>query len=471
MALPLTTMNGLTSTVPIIARGGRTLVDLVKGLVDPAIVLSMLFLSCWWHGRRVGAPEVILAVIAFSITYPGSIPFRRRKFRLLREIISSWGIVVGLLLVLGYTTGYLSAVDHRVISAWILATPVALWLVHAASPLLVPRIVALQNVQSSIVVGANEIGLRLAQTINNDAFTTQQVVAFFDDRAAERLGPAAAGPLMGKLNAVAEFVRTNRVSTIYIALPMASQPRILHLLDTLRDTTASIYFVPDIFMFDLIQARVDAIGSVPVVAVCESPFHGTTGLMKRLSDILMAAVALALAGPMMVVCALAIKLSSPGPVIFKQRRYGLDGAQIVIWKFRTMRVMEDGEQVRQASRHDDRVTSLGAFLRRTSIDELPQLINVLQGRMSMVGPRPHAVAHNETYRKLIKGYMIRHKVKPGITGWAQVNGARGETTTVDQMQRRIELDLQYLRHWSLRLDVQILCRTGWLLLRGDSKAY
>jgi putative colanic acid biosynthesis UDP-glucose lipid carrier transferase len=165
-----------------------------------------------------------------------------------------------------------------------------------------------------------------------------------------------------------------------------------------------------------------------------------------------------------------VKATSPGPVIFKQRRYGLDGEEILVYKFRSMTVTEDGGTVTQATKGDKRITPLGAFLRKTSLDELPQFINVLQGRMSIVGPRPHAVAHNEMYRKLIKGYMVRHKVKPGITGWAQVNGFRGETDTLDKMQGRIDYDLDYLRHWSLRLDVHIILRTAKLVAK-DQSAY
>jgi putative colanic acid biosynthesis UDP-glucose lipid carrier transferase len=184
-----------------------------------------------------------------------------------------------------------------------------------------------------------------------------------------------------------------------------------------------------------------------------------------------ACVAIVAASPIMLAAALAVKLTSPGPVLFRQRRYGLDGEEILVWKFRSMRIQEDGAEVIQATRDDPRVTPVGAFLRRTSIDELPQFFNVLQGRMSVVGPRPHAVAHNEMYRKLIKGYMIRHKVKPGITGWAQVNGARGETDTIDKMRRRIDFDLEYLRNWSLRLDLLIVWKTVWQALRGDRNAY
>jgi putative colanic acid biosynthesis UDP-glucose lipid carrier transferase len=155
-------------------------------------------------------------------------------------------------------------------------------------------------------------------------------------------------------------------------------------------------------------------------------------------------------------------------VIFRQRRYGLDGREIIVYKFRSMTTLDDGAQVEQARQHDPRITPLGAFLRRTSLDELPQFVNAIQGRMSIVGPRPHAVAHNELYRKLIKGYMLRHKVRPGITGWAQVNGYRGETETLEKMKARIDCDLEYLRNWSLRLDLFIIAKTVWVILKKDA---
>ncbi len=248
---------------------------------------------------------------------------------------------------------------------------------------------------------------------------------------------------------------------------MSSQPRIHKLLDDLRDTTASIYFVPDIFVFDLIQARIGSVNGIPTMAVCESPFHGTTGLIKRMSDVILSCAILLLCAPLMLLIALGVKLTSRGPAIFKQRRYGLDGRDIIVYKFRSMTVQQDGAHVPQAVKGDARVTRFGAFLRRTSLDELPQFVNVIQGRMSIVGPRPHAVAHNETYRSLVKGYMIRHKVKPGITGLAQIRGARGETDTVDKMKLRIEYDLEYLRNWSLRLDLLIILKTIPALMGRD----
>jgi putative colanic acid biosynthesis UDP-glucose lipid carrier transferase len=209
---------------------------------------------------------------------------------------------------------------------------------------------------------------------------------------------------------------------------------------------------------------------MPVIAICETPFMGLNSTIKRASDVVLSALILLLLAPLMAVVAAAVKMSSSGPAIFRQRRYGLYGEEIIVYKFRSMIVMENGPAVVQAQHNDGRLTSIGGFLRRTSLDELPQFINVLQGRMSIVGPRPHAIAHNEQYRKLVKGYMLRHKVRPGITGWAQVNGMRGETETVDKMMMRIEYDLEYLRHWSLKLDLQIIWRTIFVVL-GKQNAY
>jgi putative colanic acid biosynthesis UDP-glucose lipid carrier transferase len=251
---------------------------------------------------------------------------------------------------------------------------------------------------------------------------------------------------------------------------MSRDARIVAMLEALHDCTASIYFVPDIFAFNLIQARFDILGGVPVVAVRETPFYGAAWLVKRMSDVAIAGAALLLLAPLLAVVALAIRFDSPGPVFFRQKRYGLDGREILVLKFRSMSVVEDGKEAfHAATKGDPRITRVGAFLRRTSIDELPQLFNVLEGSMSIVGPRPHAVAMNEQYRREIPSYMVRHKVKPGITGWAQVNGFRGGDD-LESMRKRIELDLAYLRHWSLWLDLRILFKTISVVLT-DRHAY
>jgi len=276
--------------------------------------------------------------------------------------------------------------------------------------------------------------------------------------------------LLGRLSDLAGYVRANKIDMIFIALPVRQAARIMELMDQLRDTTASVYYLPDMLVFDLIQARSIAIDGIPALSMCESPFFGYRALAKRAADVLISATALLLAAPLMIAIAVLVRVSSPGPVIFRQRRYGLDGEEITVYKFRTMNVTEDGPTIDQARPNDPRTTRVGRFLRRYSLDELPQLINVLAGPMSLVGPRPHAVAHNEAYRKLIKGYMVRHKVKPGITGLAQVNGLRGETRNLEQMEERVRYDLEYLRNWSFGLDIEILWKTV-LCVFQDAKAY
>jgi putative colanic acid biosynthesis UDP-glucose lipid carrier transferase len=356
--------------------------------------------------------------------------------------------------------------DQRVLFAWAVVAPITRFGAHLALPPLLQRLLCAEPAQrAAVIAGACQVGCTLAERLRGNPLLGVRVAGFFDDRGPERTGEAAAGTL-GTLDQLATYVKLHRVDQIYITLPMASQPRIVRLLDQLHDTTASIYFVPDIFLFDLIQARIDTIDGMPVVSVCETPFRGLNGLVKRVSDIILALLICALTLPLMIAIAVGVKLSSPGPVIFRQRRYGLDGREIIVYKFRSMTVTEDGDIIRQVTRADARVTRFGAWLRRFSLDELPQFINVLQGRMSVVGPRPHAVAHTELYRKLIKGYMIRHKVKPGVTGWAQVNGLRGETDSLGKMEARIAYDLAYLRQWSLRLDLWIVLKTPFAVLNG-----
>jgi putative colanic acid biosysnthesis UDP-glucose lipid carrier transferase len=441
---------------------------LVRMLLDPALAIASLYWSAKFFAVAFEGPYIILALLVFSLTFPSETPRGTSAAGLARQVLGNWTLVVGLLLLLGWATRTLDAVDARVVTTWALFAPVAIFAGQLAFPALLPKLLAAEGLQRvAVVVGAGETGSRLADRVREAPYLGVRIAGFFDDRAPNRLAQPH-GDMLGNLDQLGEYVKRNRVDLIYLALPVASQPRILKILDELHDTTASIYFAPDIFLFDLMNARVDTIGGIPVVAVCETPYFGMDAVLKRASDIAIASLVVVAASPLMLAIAAAVKLTSPGPVLFKQRRYGLDGREIIVYKYRTMRVMEDGGEVRQASRNDSRVTPLGAFLRRTSLDELPQFINVLQGRMSVVGPRPHAVAHNEMYRKLIKSYMVRHKVRPGITGWAQVNGLRGETETVDKMRARIEYDLEYLRHWSLRLDLTILWRTLFVVLKGQN---
>jgi putative colanic acid biosysnthesis UDP-glucose lipid carrier transferase len=452
-------------------RGQPGAAALLQAAVDPAVAIATLAAAVSVFGDSFDGGCLILALLVFAMTFPGSLSRSSAPSaaELARDIAAGWFAVVGLLLLLGWASHTLNAFDERALLAWALATPVALFAAHRALPLWLPRLMSAEGMRkTAVIAGANDLGRRLAGRLRGDPMLGVSFAGYFDDRGAGRLRDLPAADNLGTLERLADYARSHRVDVIYVALPMASQPRILRLLEDLRDTTASIYFVPDIFVSDLIQARVDFIGDLPVVAVCETPFFGFNGLAKRVSDVLLAGLILAGISPLMLAIAAGVKLSSPGPVLFKQRRYGVDGRKIVVYKFRSMTVAEDGDVVRQATRNDARVTRFGAFLRRTSLDELPQFINVLQGRMSVVGPRPHAVAHNELYRKLIRGYMIRHKVRPGITGLAQVNGMRGETDTVEKMKMRIEYDLNYLRNWSLALDLKIILQTVAVVLKRQN---
>ncbi|MBN8614076.1 MAG: undecaprenyl-phosphate glucose phosphotransferase [Deltaproteobacteria bacterium] len=240
---------------------------------------------------------------------------------------------------------------------------------------------------------------------------------------------------------------------------MRAEARVTELLQGLADTTASVYYVPDFYVFDLLHGRWTLLADVPLISIFETPFYGVDGVVKRIEDIVLGVLAVLVASPVMLATAIAIKLTSKGPVFFKQRRYGLNGEVIEVLKFRSMRTQDDGAVVKQATKNDDRITPVGKFIRRTSVDELPQLFHVVTGSMSLVGPRPHAVAHNEEYRTRIKRYMLRHKVKPGLTGWAQVNGWRGETDTLEKMEKRIEHDLEYIRRWGLLFDLWIIFLT------------
>ena len=240
---------------------------------------------------------------------------------------------------------------------------------------------------------------------------------------------------------------------------MRAERRIRNVLARLADTTASVYIVPDFFVFELLHARWTNVNGLPAVSVFENPLYGVDGLAKRAADVIFGFMLLAAAAVPMCIIAAMIKLTSAGPVFFRQRRYGLDGREILVWKFRTMSCCDNGSEVRQATQDDARITPIGRFLRRTSLDELPQLFNVIEGGMSLVGPRPHANAHNEQYRSLIDGYMLRHKVKPGITGLAQVNGYRGETETLEKMEKRVACDHQYIREWSFWMDLKIMVKT------------
>ena len=328
--------------------------------------------------------------------------------------------------------------------------------------------------RKTAIVGANRLGLEVAINAKRSTDSGLLVVGFFDDRGDGRGDGRRAEvtqdmpPFLGDSNRLMEMVTSGEIDTVLITLPMRAEKRIQSVLDRLANTTASAYIVPDFFVFELLHSRWTHVGGLPVVSVFESPMYGVDGWLKRALDMSISLVGVVLVSPILFICALLVKFTSPGPVFFRQKRYGLDGKEILVWKFRSMSTCDNGPIVKQATKDDPRITPVGAILRKTSLDELPQLFNVILGSMSLVGPRPHANAHNEHFRKLIRGYMMRHKVKPGITGLAQVEGSRGETDTIEKMEARISLDHRYIRDWSIWMDIKILFKTIFVVLRRDA---
>lgn len=453
--------------------------SLAKRLVNPLVIFISLIIAVEVTSPPFNGMHLLLGVLAFLI---GAQVFDGFEFFEIQDtqlpgisrhginLLIAWAIVVGILLALDMATGLGDEYGKQMLLVWIFLTPILLFISQSGVRAYLEALRKDGRIRRAVIVGANDLGCKLADRIHHQRSLMVRVDAFFDDRLDERCDAKLLPIVAGGLKGVADYVTKFDIDLVYITLPILDQPRVINLVNSLRDTTASIYFVPDVFIFDLVQARLDSVNGVPVIAVFESPLVGINAVHKRIFDVLVSGMILLMISPIMVVIAALVKLTSKGPVFFKQRRYGMDGDEIWVYKFRSMTVCEDGEKVTQATKNDARVTRLGAILRKTSLDELPQLINVLQGSMSIVGPRPHAVAHNEHYRKLIHGYMWRHKVKPGITGWAQVNGYRGETDTIDKMEGRVLHDITYLKHWSIWLDITIMLKTIKLVFK-DSQAY
>ena len=441
----------------------------IQRVVDPLIAAVSYLAFSFWDDGTISKQDEVLALVAALAFFPSTpLGVSRRKY--VSTVLINWTKVLACLLIFDLVGNFSSSVNMSLVKLWAVFVPASVIGLHTLRATLRARFGHLAATQSAIVIGASEVGKRLALRLQSKTIPRQAFVGYFDDRPAARSG-APAEQLLGAIDSAPDFVKRERIELVYVALPMASQPRIMKLLDGLRDTTATVKFVPDMFIADLIQAKVENAGGLPVIAICDTPFTGSYALQKRSFDLLCCLLALPIVAPLMLLIALLIRMTSPGPAFFKQRRYGLNGEEIVVWKFRSMKVMEDGDTTyRQATVGDDRITAIGKILRKTSLDELPQLINVLLGSMSLVGPRPHAVAVNENYRRQISGYMVRHKVKPGITGLAQVNGYRGGDD-LHSMSKRIEYDLIYLRSWSLGLDINIAFKTAVMLLKGDPTAY
>ena len=461
-------------------RSGHGKLAAFSQVADALVLAGSLWLLAWAFGVEWNEDTLLAALWAVGLFLLFGHLFElyhtRRGIALHKEFARLWltwiAVVMGLLF-LGYSSKTSELYSRRLFLTWFAIAPLLLiiwrgWLQIILASLRQRGL----NTRRVAIVGARELGAYLARTILDAPWMGLNPVGFYDDRKPAGERPLVREPIevIGNLEMLLRHAREGRIDIVYITLPMSAEKRVQHLLARLSDTTASVYIIPDFFMFDLLHASWGTIGELPAVSISETPFYGVDGLTKRMEDIVLASAILIVVAIPLVLIAIGVKLSSPGPIIFKQYRYGLRGNKIEVWKFRSMTVCENGGDVQQARKQDPRVTPFGAFLRRTSLDELPQLFNVLQGRMSLVGPRPHAVVHNEQYRRLIDRYMLRHKVKPGITGLAQVNGWRGETDSLDKMQKRVEHDLAYIHNWSLWLDIKIIFLTAFRAF-NDKNAY
>ncbi len=446
-----------------------TWIHLLYKLIDAlAIGFGLLILLTWLPDTNSKSTIVVVLVTlgVFSIIAEFMGFYRNwQAIAFEREAscgLATWALTLLSLAGLGQFTQYVSELSIHGLPLW-LSSAATFSLASRVIIRLMLRYLVSRGIhtRSFAIVGVNSLGIQLVEKIERSPEQGLRFLGFFDDRPENRTEvlPEKISKRLGNMCDLMEQARAGKVSVVFVTLPMKAEDRIKDIVESLSDTTCSVYLVPDFFVFQLLHSRWSDIGGVPVVSVFENPFYGIDGILKRSFDIVLASVAIMLAALPMLIIATAVKATSRGSVLFKQRRYGLDGKQIEVWKFRSMTVCEDGAQVTQATQDDARVTPLGGFLRRSSLDELPQLFNVLLGSMSLIGPRPHATAHNEFYRSQIDGYMLRHKIKPGITGLAQVNGYRGETDTLDKMEKRIEFDHRYIREWSVWLDLKILWQT------------
>ncbi len=442
-------------------------------LIDIAIIAGLMLAVC--YVMEIPDVEIYLfqtiTAIALFLLFSESLELYRswRTESINHQIaitLVCWGMVCGVLtFILYFTSVFDAGVNSKQAPfIWLMSCGVALPLWRLVGRLAINYFrIHGSNSRTALIIGATHSGLALAKNITDNPHIGIKLIGFCDDRIDDRIeidgSKLTQYQVIGDVAYAIDMAKKSRIDNIYIAMPMSAKKRIQEILTLCGNTTATVHIIPDFFTFNLINSRLSSVGNVQTLSVYDTPINGLTNWTKRFEDLILSASILTVIAIPMLVIALIIKLTSAGPVFFKQDRYGLSGKKIKVWKFRSMSTTDNGDVVRQAQKNDERITPFGAFLRKTSLDELPQFFNVFGGSMSVVGPRPHAVSHNEKYREEIGCYMLRHTVKPGITGWAQINGWRGETETLDKMEKRVEFDLDYLRNWSVLFDLKIVFLT------------
>ncbi|MFV8818148.1 undecaprenyl-phosphate glucose phosphotransferase [Haliea sp. E17] len=483
-----------TINLSAVARGQSTLSTAgripVKQLFRPHDTLIMggqLFVSIfvsvttllaltWWRNEAITAPYIQLAAftaIAMWITYRlmGVFSHTGGELHGIAQLTKAWAITTAATLALGFVTKSTNDFSRLAMGGWFLLAYSLQVLCYLGSLFLVRRYQLHYGAPvRTAIVGSHWLARHLVESFEENPWLPDRIIGVIDNSTKGRNEwDHSLAPWLGSTNELEKLVLQHGIRRVYIALPLSCSDMIETIYAKLVDKNLDIIWAPDIFALKLLNHGVKEVAGVPLLSLSESPMaRESQVLVKSLMDISVASIALLLLSPLMIGVAAAVKLTSPGPVFFRQQRHGWDGRIIEVLKFRSMHVhSEDTGNLTQACRGDSRVTPVGRFIRRTSIDELPQLFNVLGGSMSLVGPRPHALQHNEYYASLIQSYMVRHRIKPGITGLAQVNGCRGETEQVEKMMRRVEYDIDYINRWSVWLDIKVLVKTPFTLFSKD----
>ena len=440
--------------------------SLLMRFIDSAIIALSLtgILALYNVGKGRADEYAVLGLVCILIfMFVAEFTHLYRSYRgepITREfsyIWRTWALTFAVPLIFGFLSKQTEFYSRIALSSWVILTPLLICLQRSITRYALSGLREIGiNYRNTCICGNTKQAHRLAHIIQKAPDMGLRLSGIYTDSPMETSDDVS---YSGSIEDMISQAKSGELDVVYLAFGIQEMERINKIIHALADSTVDLYVVPGFETYHLFQSPVSLIGGIPALSVYDKPLQGVDGLVKRIEDLIIGGLMLTVTAIPMLIISLLVKVTSDGPVLFKQRRYGMDGREIIVWKFRSMSVCEDGAGVQQAQKGDQRVTKLGAFLRRTSLDELPQLLNVLHGNMSLVGPRPHAVAHNEEYRKRIHGYMLRHKVKPGITGLAQIRGWRGETNTLEKMEKRVECDLEYIRTWSLMLDIKILFAT------------
>lgn len=464
----------MMSTVNHTRQANASVISLLQRISDLSIIYFSILALSYINNESFSIHSNIIALLAIVIfqLIGGVSDFYRswRGMSLFKELlgfVKNWSLSAIITVIIMLFTGGLEYfnIDDSSFLLWYFLVLIFGCLARYLIRLTINSLRSMgYNTRNVVIVGRTLPGVHLAKSLTSAPWLGLLLKGFYSSSEStitsqDNVVYDADVTFLGSIDQMIMDAKSGDIDKIYIALPMKNEKEIKKIMHELADTTCSVMLVPDLFSLEILKHRSEEVNGIPVLSLCDTPLTGLNRIIKRLEDIVLSVIILIFISPVLFSIGCAVKFTSSGPILFKQKRYGMDGKSIQVWKFRSMTVMEDGAKVTQATKNDSRFTVIGGFLRKTSLDELPQFFNTLIGDMSIVGPRPHAIAHNEEYRKIIQGYMLRHKVKPGITGWAQINGWRGETDTNEKMEKRIQYDLEYIRNWSLWLDLKIIFLT------------